>query len=675
MKKTIRKTLNIVFAFMMLLVTLFPTIKAEAATDYYINSKAAAYHSCTIKTAPNEGGTYLIPGVIHWLDAGDRVTMVDGSAPVPSSNSLCSTSYYNVTYNGYAGYVCGDYIEFNAIHTYDQYFKDLGFTDLYLPYLNNLKTLHPTWNFKAIKTGVDWNTAVDNESQLGVSLINTTNDGWRSTAPGSYNYYTNTFSDNFDGKGWFAASRDIVAYYMDPRNFLNVTDVFMFQTLKYDGTQNEDVVRSILNGTFMSNPYTDTDGLVKNYANTFMTVGSDTGVSPYLLASRVKQEVGNYSNSVTGTVPGYENYFNYFNINAYAVKDSNGNIVTDAITNGLNYAKLRGWNTRYGSILGGAQILGSGYINQGQDTLYSQKWDMVGDLYSHQYMTNIMAPKSEGRSIYNAYSSLGILEAALTFNIPVYENMPATSIALPSTANPNNYLKTLSINNAAVVNFDGANTEYTYYAPAGTTSITIDATTISTNASILGKGNIALPNKEQTVTVRVTAQNGAIKDYHIKVVKADGVAVGPSVTELANSLGIKNNGTYMSGIALGTNVNVVADKVRQLNNLATVTIKNANGEPVSNVSFATGDKVIISSNNETKEYTIIMYGDANGDGTVGIADLLRVQKKILNQIDLSEPYVKALDVNHDNKVDISDLLKVQKKILGISEIEQVGGIV
>lgn len=681
-KKTrtfIKKMLNITFAFMMLLVTLFPVIKAQAATDYFINAKASAYHSCTIKTEPNEGGSYLVQGSIHWLDPGDMITFVDGSTPVKSSNPLCTSSYYNVSYDGHAGYVCGDYIQFTPIHTYDQYFKDLGFTDAYLPYLNNLKTFHPSWNFKAIQTGIDWNSAVDNESQLGVSLISTTNDGWKSTAPGSYNYYTNTFSDNFDGKGWFAASRDIVAYYMDPRHFLNVTDVFMFQTLKNDGTQAENVVKAILNNTFMNSTYVDADGLTKSYSQTFMDAGTQSGVSPYLLASRAKQEVAvgttDYSRIVSGTVAGYNNYFNYYNIGAYTERDANGNVIVDAITNGLNWAKSHNWNTRYNAIVEGAKSIGASYINLGQDTLYLQKWDLIGDLYSHQYMTNIMAPKSEGRSIYNAYSSLGILDASLTFSIPVYNNMPATSVALPSTGNPNNYLSSLTIDGASVPSFDGANTEYSYYVPANTTSVNINATGISTNASVTGKGTVNINDKEQTITVRVTAQNGAVRDYHIKVTRADSVAVGPSVTELANSIGIKNNGTYMTGISLGTNVNIISEKVRQINNLATVTIRNTNGDVISNVPFATGNRVTISSNNESKDYTVIMYGDANGDGIVGIGDLLRVQKKILNQIDLPDAYIRALDVNHDGKVDISDLLKVQKKILGVSEIEQSGGIV
>lgn len=47
-------------------------------------------------------------------------------------------------------------------------------------------------------------------------------------------------------------------------------------------------------------------------------------------------------------------------------------------------------------------------------------------------MTNVLAPYSESRSIYNGYNNTGILGNSMTFIIPVYNNMPQMS-----TQNPN----------------------------------------------------------------------------------------------------------------------------------------------------------------------------------------------------------------------------------------------
>ncbi len=53
-------------------------------------------------------------------------------------------------------------------------------------------------------------------------------------------------------------------------------------------------------------------------------------------------------------------------------------------------------------------------------------------LFWHQYMTNVLAPYSEAKSIYNGYQKSGMLEMAMTFIIPVYENMPTIPTQSPS---------------------------------------------------------------------------------------------------------------------------------------------------------------------------------------------------------------------------------------------------
>ena len=120
-----------------------------------------------------------------------------------------------------------------------------------------------------------------------------------------------------------------------------------------------------------------------------------------------------------------------------------------AIKNGLRYARdgkgasqstkdkyLIPWNTKEKAITGGGIFIGSSYINVGQNTIYLQKFDVNDDrsnnLFSHQYMTNVLAPYSESNSIYKGYKKSGLLELPRTFIIPVYNNMPNLA-----TDNPN----------------------------------------------------------------------------------------------------------------------------------------------------------------------------------------------------------------------------------------------
>ena len=67
-----------------------------------------------------------------------------------------------------------------------------------------------------------------------------------------------------DGSTWVTASKNAVAYFMDPRNFLNDTYVFMFENLAYDAAnQTQAGVEAILTGSFMANTniaYLDANG-------------------------------------------------------------------------------------------------------------------------------------------------------------------------------------------------------------------------------------------------------------------------------------------------------------------------------------------------------------------------------------------------------------------------------
>ena len=76
--------------------------------------------------------------------------------------------------------------------------------------------------------------------------------------------------------------------------------------------------------------------------------------------------------------------------------------------------------------------------------------------------------------------------------------------------------------------------------------------------------------------------------------------------------------------------------------------------------FVTGDIVSITSNGETKMYSIVIKGDVNGNGTIDVFDLLRVQKQLLKSLSLNNSEYKACDINKDGEVTILDLLLVQK---------------
>ncbi|MCI9177949.1 MAG: hypothetical protein HFJ28_05225 [Clostridia bacterium] len=56
----------------------------------------------------------------------------------------------------------------------------------------------------------------------------------------------------------------------------------------------------------------------------------------------------------------------------------------------------------------------------------------TGELFWHQYMTNVLAPYSEGKLIYNGYEKSNMLNSAISFIIPIYNNMPELPCTSPA---------------------------------------------------------------------------------------------------------------------------------------------------------------------------------------------------------------------------------------------------
>jgi beta-N-acetylglucosaminidase len=363
---------------------------------------------------------------------------------------------------------------------------------------------------------------------------------WKSLETGAYNWKTDTFIV-FDGSTWVSASKAAIEYYMDPRNFFTSNGMFQFELLKYQDTyQNLAGVENILKGTAMYNTYytyLDDNGIAQSmsYGQTFIEAAKYSNVSPYHLASRVKQEVvtgpTTLSNSVTGIYSGYEGLFNFYNIGA---NDSAGG---GAVANGLRFAKNGStnavtnllyqipWTSPFRSIVGGSYFIGGSYISRGQDTIYLQKFNVTPiSTFYHQYMTNVEAPYAEGKKILTAYN--GMADSPIVFSIPVYLNMPSVPCPQPTTMfNPNNRMKSLKVldvlGNELAITPTFSQTEYNYYLIVGNAVdiVQINASTVSKKATISGGGVIPLNVGNNTVVISVIAENGTIANYTINIVR------------------------------------------------------------------------------------------------------------------------------------------------------------
>lgn len=501
-------------------------IAASMAASCLTASAANMTGSCTadvLNVRSGAGTGYSKTGTVSY---GDSLTIL--SETTDSSGA----KWYKISCGNLTGYVSAAYVQLTSSGSqgssdadFESYMTKQGFPESYKPYLRKLHEQHPKWIFTAQKLGVDWNTALKEECVVGRNLVHSSAlASWKSMEKGAYDF-NGGYWYGLDGS-WVAASKEIIMYYMDARNFLNDTYIFMFENQSYDPSyQTESGVKTILADTFMSKSYTCPDTKKKyTYSQTFMDAAKKSGVSPYHLASRCRNEQGvNGAPQSLGTVKGYENYFNFFDIQAYATS------TMTAAEMGCKYAKttnptyLLPWTNQYKSIVGGSIFLGTGYITKGQDTLYLQKFDMVdggNGLYYHQYMTCVFGQANEAISLKNAYSQ-DILNSAMEFKIPVYNNMPDKLCPKPtSSGDNNNYLKSLSVSGTSISpKFDKFTTSYTAKVNAEVSSVTVNANPLGKSAKVSGKGKVSLKTGENTVKVTCTAASGVKRTYTIKITR------------------------------------------------------------------------------------------------------------------------------------------------------------
>lgn len=279
--------------------------------------------------------------------------------------------------------------------------------------LDAIKRERPGWKIRIMETGLDWNEVIRREGD-GVGRSP------RSLVQGKYGEWI-VSNQTYDNGSWRAASDKAISYVMDPRNWLNPNNssILQFMQLSYFEVSDENV-KTALKDTFFDNM--DNARIINN-------VSRDYNINVFFVVARIIQEQG-YKGSATWKMDSDgKSYYNPFNINA------SGNGVSEIIKNALQRAKDKGWDTFEKGLRGGIEKIGTDYINEKQDTLYLQKFDVEskGTLYSHQYMQNIDAPRTEASILKSKMDKInGVLDNNVVLLIPVYNNMPATPTAEPN---------------------------------------------------------------------------------------------------------------------------------------------------------------------------------------------------------------------------------------------------
>ncbi len=642
---------------------------------------------------------------------------------------------------------------------FEAYLTEQGFPESYKPALRKLHQAHPTWVFQAFHA-VEYNNSskkltFSKAVQDQYQAVKRSNGAYtsRSCVPGwaplcevafeapLYNFRNNTWVF-IDAGGWRPANREMVAYTMDPRTWLDEQHIFQFERLSYEpNVQNLTLIFNALKGTFMesdtetyqppvpssdptdsaaSSPtdpaapdptdsssdnttdptpenmplprgcveYIDDQGQtkIKTYAEIFMEAAEITGVNPFFLVQRCIMEVSPQGGgAVSGTVAGYEGYYNFYNIRAFSG--------SDPVLNGLKYARYGAtnsgplevertryflpWDNQWRAIVGGSAWIADEYIRHGQDTLYLQKFNLAGSI-SHQYMANLYAPKYESARTFINYLDQGVIETPFVFKIPVMADMPAASSPYPSiNGNRNNYLKSLDVS-AGTLNpsFDMETYVYDVDVPAGTGTIQVTASGVSgTNSAIKNAGTHSLSVGTNNIVIEVTSESNETRTYTLRITRPQDpppeivpdVPVIPDV-QLPDGVSLVDDyqitGRFLINAWPDDDRNI-AKRIKEAFVLPAdmrIEITQRNDNPVTDdMGLGTGAKIKLYKTGVSEPVVfleLVIFGDGCGDGWINSNDFYAVFDFMYRGKQRTEAELMAMDAVPDGFINSNDFYAV-----------------
>ena len=520
-------------------------------------------------------------------------------------------TWYYMEYNGINGYVAAEFIvvssheEYETDAKFEAYLDTQGFPESYKPYLRTLHAKYPNWNFRAARTGLSWNDVLEREGKLGKSLVSSSApSSWKSQAAGAYDPQTGKYT-SFDSGGWAAASEKIIAYYLDPRNFINQIGIFQFLTHTYDAeTQTSAGLAAVVSGTFLDAAFPETG--FATYADALMEAGRTATVNPYVLASMILVEQGTSGTGkcISGTVSGYEGYYNYYNIGAYKTASMS------AVTRGLWYASRSGsyqrpWDGHFASLLGGALFYSENYVKQNKNTLYFKKWNVMNgleDVGEGQYMTNVQGAESEAAALRKGYLSL--LDSPMIFEIPIYSGMPDAACRKPSGNNASSQPELPKEEEPKIKKEQTVTTNYTRYTRKVTDKgFNLNAKTDGDGVLTYASSDDRIASVDQSGQVRVNGVEGVVT-FTVSASETETCKAGSKIVTLT----VKKSEEQQEAERLQKML-TLADAIR----LKASSTKNAGGSIQVKLTITQGDIAAIEDLGYTVKYKYYRSEKKNAD--------------------------------------------------------------
>ncbi len=522
---------------------------------------------------------------------------------------------------------------------FEKYLKKQGFPESYKDALRQLHQLYPEWVFEAKKINKTWEEAVASQTTLGKNLVSVTSyESYKNKENGGYNEKTDSYVLMEKGT-CVSASAMLVSYYMDPRNFLDEENIFQFYSLSYDSKeQTIKNMANVMQGTYLE---TTAEG-IQGYQTLLKSAAKQSKVNPYYLIWRMVQFAGETGNEATkGEFERYKGIYNLYGLGAQS--DNMMNLMVYAAA--TDTTSLRPWNTVENAVVGGAKIIAQDFIAQNQTTFYNQKFDLAGQLFVHQSSNQLYEAAANGQQI--ATFLKNNKNQQMTFEIPVYKNMPETTELVIEDESGNAKLQELEVKGYQLTpSFNPDITTYYIQLEEGDSELDISATSISDSTVISGTGKVAADETLRVCKVVGTAENGEKVTYYLHTFTKPEVtyqyAISKKITVTSAYL-LDGSGDFYN-IAVGTTADEFLASVSL--NAGQAKLYNKDGELAQGV-LTTGCTYVVYNSKEKvlKKMAISVKGDVNGDGLADVKDILFIHRHFSGITKLKGIYLKAGDVN------------------------------
>lgn len=175
-----------------------------------------------------------------------------------------------------------------------------------------------------------------------------------------------------------------------------------------------------------------------------------------------------------------------------------------------------------------------------------------------------------------------------------------------------------------------------------------------------GKTNITFTTKDQNKSVKAEINVINISDSDF--------------ITFDETLKVNEDNGYVSKIEPNTKTSSIFDKMEYNKDKFDVVIKNINGKVISDDDLiGTGTTISLVSKDSREEiqtFTVIIYGDVNGDGKIYATDYVKIKNHIMDVEKIKGACLEAADVNHDGKIYATDYVKIKNYIMGTGDISQ-----